>query len=83
LESHYRLHWNLANVAGVDGISGDRVWVGYNHKTWKQTASPEDLLRARGYLIGPGVWAGDRWDRIAVFLAYRKAGRQLTADGRR
>jgi len=72
LESHYHAKWNLVNAAGVDEISGDRVWVGYNHKSWKQARSPEDLLRARGYEIGPGVWAGDRWDRIAVFLAYRK-----------
>jgi len=72
LESHYRQNWNLVNVAGVDEISGDRVWVGYNHKSWKQARSPEDLLRERGYEIGPGVWAGDRWDRIAVFLAVKR-----------
>ncbi|HTQ55826.1 MAG TPA: hypothetical protein VMI94_15270 [Bryobacteraceae bacterium] len=71
LESHYRLHWNLVNVANVDQIRGDRVWVGYNHKNWKLPQSPEDLLRRRGYRIGPGVWAGDRWDRIAVFQVYR------------
>jgi hypothetical protein len=69
LESHYHQKWNLVNIASVDGISGDRVWVGYNHKSWKQAQSPEELLRRRGYEIGPGVWAGDRWDRIAVFLA--------------
>jgi len=72
LESHYHRKWNLVNVAGVDGITGDRVWVGYNHKSWKQAQSPEELLRRRGYEIGPGIWAGDRWDRIAVFLVYRK-----------
>jgi hypothetical protein len=72
LESHYHRKWNLENVAGVDAISGDRVWVGYNHKSWKLAQSPEELLRRRGYEIGPGVWAGDRWDRIGVFLAYRK-----------
>jgi hypothetical protein len=71
LESHYHLKWNLVNAAGVDGVSGDRVWVGYNHKSWRQARSPEDLLRARGYQIGPGIWAGDRWDRIGIFLAYR------------
>jgi hypothetical protein len=71
LESHYRQKWNLVNVAGVDQVSGDRVWVGYNHKSWKQSRSPEELLRRRGYEIGPGAWAGDRWDRIAIFLAYR------------
>ena len=75
LESHYHQKWNLVNVAGVDEISGDRVWVGYNRKSWKQNRSPEDLLRGRGYEIGPGVWAGDRWDRIAVFLAYREPWR--------
>jgi hypothetical protein len=73
LESHYRQKWNLVNVSGVDQISGDRVWVGYNHKSWKQAQSPEEMLRRRGYEIGPGVWAGDRWDRIAMFLAYRKS----------
>jgi len=73
LESHYHRKWNLVNVAGVDGITGDRVWVGYNHKSWKQAQSPEELLRRRGYKIGPGIWAGDRWDRIAVFLV-TKAG---------
>jgi hypothetical protein len=72
LESHYHRKWDLVNVAGVDAITGDRVWVGYNHKTWKQAQSPQQLLRERGYQIGPGVWAGDRWDRIAVFLAYRR-----------
>jgi len=71
LETHYGLHWNLVNVTSADEISGDRVWVGYNHKTWKQARSPQDLLRARGYEIGTGAWAGDRWDRIAIFLAYR------------
>ena len=71
LESHYRRKWNLVNIASVDEITGDRVWVGYNHKSWKGAQSPQELLRARGYRIGPGVWAGDRWDRIAVFLAYR------------
>lgn len=71
LESHYHQNWNLINVKRVDAISGDRVWVGYNYKSWRQKQSPEDLLRERGYQIGPGVWAGDRWDRIAVFLAYR------------
>ncbi len=73
LESHYRQKWNLLNVASVDQVSGDRVWVGYNHKSWKQAQSPEELLRRRGYEIGPGAWAGDRWDRIAVFLAYRES----------
>jgi hypothetical protein len=68
LESHYHQTWRLVSVAGVDEVSGDRVWVGYNHKSWKQTVSPEELLRRRGYEIGPGVWAGDRFDRIAVFL---------------
>jgi len=72
LESHYHRKWNLLSVDGVEAVSGDRVWVGYNHKSWKQAMSPEELLRRRGYEIGPGVWAGDRWDRIAVFLAYRK-----------
>ena len=82
LESHYHQKWNLVNVAGVDGITGDRVWVGYNHKSWKQAQSPEELLRRRGYEIGPGVWAGDRWDRIAVFLVYRsgEASVRKTAD---
>jgi hypothetical protein len=72
LESHYHQTWKLENLTSVDEISADRVWVGYNHKSWKQPVSPEDLLRRRGYQIGPGVWAGDRWDRIALFLAYRK-----------
>jgi hypothetical protein len=72
LESHYHVKWNLVNVGGVGEVTGDRVWVGYNHKSWKQAESPEELLRRRGYEIGPGVWAGDRWDRIAVFLV-RKA----------
>ena len=71
LETHYHRAWKLVNVPGIDAIAGDRVWVGYNHKSWKLPRTPEDLLRARGYEIGPGVWAGDRWDRIAVFLAYR------------
>jgi hypothetical protein len=72
LETHYGLKWNSVSVGGVDEISGDRVWVGYNHKSWKLAQSPQELLRRRGYEIGPGVWAGDRWDRIAVFLAYRR-----------
>ncbi len=71
LDSHYHQSWNLLNVDGVEQITADRVWVGYNHKSWKQKQSPEELLRQRGYRIGPGVWAGDRWDRIAIFLAYR------------
>ena len=78
LESHYHQTWNLVNVASVDEIEGDTVWVGYNHKSWRQARSPEDLLRERGYKIGPGVWAGDRWDRIAVFLATKS--RVLKAD---
>jgi len=72
LESHYHQKWKLVNVASVAEITADRIWVGYNHKSWKQAQSPQDLLRQRGYQIGPGVWAGDRWDRIAVFLAYRE-----------
>lgn len=75
MDSHYHQHWNLVNVAGVDEINADRVWVGYNHKNWKSKQSPEDLLRRRGYEIGPGLWAGDRWDRIAIFLAYRSGVR--------
>ena len=71
LETHYGRKWNLVNVSGIQDITADRVWVGYNHKSWKQPRSPQDLLRARGYQIGPGIWAGDRWDRIAIFLAYR------------
>ena len=71
LETHYHRKWDLVSVAGVEAVSGDRVWVGYNHKSWKGGESPEELLRKRGYLIGPGIWAGDRWDRIAVFLVYR------------
>jgi len=75
LDSHYHLKWNLVNVTSIDEISADRVWVGYNHKNWKEQESPEDLLRRRGYEIGPGTWAGDRWDRIALFLAYRPTAR--------
>ncbi len=75
LESHYHRKWNLVSVSSVAEISGERIWVGYNRKSWKGPQSPEDLLRQRGYQIGPGVWAGDRWDRIAVFLAYRQPGR--------
>ncbi len=71
LDSHYHKRWNLVNISGVDQITGDRVWVGYNHKNWRDTRSPEDLLRARGYQIGPAIWSGDHWDRIAIFLAYR------------
>jgi hypothetical protein len=73
LESHHGLKWKLINVPDASVISGDRIWVGYNYKSWKQPRSPEDLLRARGYRIGPGVWSADHWDRIAVFLAYKPA----------
>lgn len=72
LESHYGRKWNLVDVPDAAAISGDRVWVAYNYKSWTNPRRPQDLLRARGYEIGPGVWAEDRWDRIAVFLAYRK-----------
>lgn len=71
LDSHYGLHWKLVNVPDAPAISGDRVWVGYNYKSWKNPQRPQDLLRSLGYQIGPGVWAGDHWDRIAVFLAYK------------
>jgi hypothetical protein len=71
LESHRRRRWSLVNVPDVTAISGDRVWVAYNHKSWKQSQPPQDLLRRLGYEIGPGVWAGDHWDTFAVFLAYR------------
>ena len=74
LESHYGKKWNLVNVPDAAAISGDRVWVAYNHKTWKQPQRPQELVRRLGYEIGPGVWAGDRWDRIAVFLAYKPRG---------
>ena len=72
LETHYHQKWNLVNVNSVREITASRVWVGYNHKSWKGPESPQELLRQRGYQIGPGLWAGDRWDRIGVFLAYRK-----------
>jgi len=71
LESHYHQHWNLVNVRDAADITGDRVWVAYNYKSWTNAQRPQELLRARGYEIGPGVWAADHWDRIAVFLAYR------------
>ena len=72
LENHYHQKWNLVNVRDAAAISGDRVWVAYNYKSWKRPQRPQDLLRRLGYKIGPGVWAGDRWDRIAVFLAYKQ-----------
>ena len=72
LESHYHRKWNLVDVPDVSAISGDRVWVAYNYKSWRQPLHPQDLLRARGYEIGPGIWSADHWDRIAIFLAYRK-----------
>jgi uncharacterized membrane protein len=72
LESHYGRKWNLVDVPDVSAISGDRVWVAYNYKSWKQPRHPQELLRALGYEIGPGIWSGDHWDRIAIFLAYRK-----------
>jgi len=72
LENHYSQEWNLVNVTEASAISGDRVWVAYNYKTWKLPQRPQDLLRRLGYEIGPGVWSGDRWDRIAVFLAYKR-----------
>ena len=71
LDARHHRTWNLKDVASSDAVSGDRVWVGYNYKSWKPAESPEDLLRRRGYKIGPGVWAADHWDKIAVFLAYR------------
>jgi hypothetical protein len=72
LESHYGRKWNLIDVPDVSAISGDHVWVAYNYKSWKDARHPQELLRARGYEIGPGIWSGDHWDRIAIFLAYRK-----------
>jgi uncharacterized membrane protein len=72
LESHYGRKWNLVDVPDVSAISGDRVWVAYNYKSWKGARHPQELLRALGYEIGPGIWSGDHWDRIAIFLAYRK-----------
>ena len=71
LESHYRRNWNLRDARDVSAISGDRVWVVYNYKSWRQAQRPQELLRARGYEIGPGIWSGDHWDRIAIFQAYR------------
>jgi len=71
LESHYGRKWNLVEAPDVSAISGDRVWVAYNYKSWRQARRPQDLVRALGYEIGPGVWSGDHWDRIAIFLAYR------------
>jgi hypothetical protein len=71
LETRHGLKWNLVNVPDASAVSGDRVWVAYNDKSWKQPRRPQDLLRALGYEIGPGVWSGDHWDRVAVFLAYK------------
>ncbi len=79
-ESHYHQQWKLTNVSSVAEITGDRVWVGYNHKSWKPAQSPEELLRRRGYQIGPGIWSGDHWDRIAIFLAYRNPATNVPAS---
>ena len=58
-------------LGGCRGTTG-QMCIRDSHKSWKLAESPEELLRKRGYEIGPGIWAGDRWDRIAVFLAYRR-----------
>jgi hypothetical protein len=74
LETHYHRKWKLVDVSDPHAVSGDRFWVAYNHKSWKGPGHPQDVMRRLGYQIGPGVWAGDRWDRIGVFLAYRRSG---------
>jgi hypothetical protein len=80
LESHYERKWNLVDVSDAAAISGARVWVAYNYKTWKQPQRPQDLLRGLGYQIGPGIWSADRWDRIAVFLAYKPQANEPAID---
>jgi hypothetical protein len=50
-------------------VLGDRFWVVYNSKRWLHKVTPQDVLRERGYKIGPGAWAGDKWDRVFVFYA--------------
>ncbi len=75
LESHYGRKWKLIDIPNAASVTGDRVWVAYNYKSWRQPKRPQDLLREMGYQIGPGVWAADRWDRIAIFLAYKPPDR--------
>ncbi|MFN7992932.1 MAG: hypothetical protein U0Q18_05000 [Bryobacteraceae bacterium] len=71
LESHYHQPWQLIDAPSPSAIPADRAWVAYNHKTWRGSKTPQELFRNLGYRIGPGIWAADRWDRIAIFLIYK------------
>jgi hypothetical protein len=72
LEPYGAVKWNLVGIREPREVKGDRFWFAYNDKFWHNKRRPEELLRDLGYDAGPGVWAADPWNRIALIPVRRR-----------
>ncbi|HEX8984417.1 MAG TPA: glycosyltransferase family 39 protein [Bryobacteraceae bacterium] len=66
LESERDTKWRLEAIADPRAATGDRFWLAYNEKFWRDARRPEQILRERGYDVGPGIWAADPWNRLVL-----------------
>ncbi len=68
----YGPKWRVIAIREPAAVTGEHFWFAYNEKFWKDRRRPEDLLRQQGYVPGPGIWASDQWNRIAIMPVWRQ-----------
>jgi hypothetical protein len=72
LQPYGRVKWRVIAIREPAAAAGEHFWLAYNEKFWRDSRRPEDLLRQRGYVTGPGIWASDPWNRIAIVPVWRR-----------
>jgi len=82
LDRHDPGRWDARTITSLDsGLLNGHFWVAYHRDRWKGAKSPAQLLRDRGYRIGPGIWVSDDWHRV-IALPVWTPGSEMAASGK-
>jgi hypothetical protein len=80
LDRHDPGRWDARTITSLDsGLINGHFWVAYHRDRWKGAKSPAQLLRERGYRVGPGIWVSDDWHRV-IALPVWPPGSEIAAS---
>ncbi len=82
LDRHDPGRWDARTITSLDSsLINGHFWVAYHRDRWKGAKSPAQLLRDRGYRVGPGIWVSDDWHRV-IALPVWTPGSEIAASGK-
>jgi uncharacterized membrane protein len=67
-----RFHFVQITPSDLSKVSDERLWMVYMETTWTQEVSPQKILLAKGYSVGPTFVSGPPHRDYTAFAAHRK-----------